>query len=100
VNVVTRNERTDNENDGGGVLTVTVCVGSSCYKRGSGEVVDALRHLIAENGLEGRVELKGSFCMEHCTEGATVKIAERLFVGVFARDVPRLFRDEVLTRLH
>ncbi len=80
-------------------MTVTVCVGSSCFKRGAGDVVDAMKRLIEENGLEDKVELKGSFCMEHCTEGTTLQIADRLFFGVFARDIPKLFRDEVLSRL-
>lgn len=81
------------------MITVKVCVGSSCFKRGAGEVVDAFKRLIEENGLEAEVELRGSFCMEHCTEGTTLEIGDRLFFGVFARDVPRLFRDEVLARL-
>ncbi len=76
-----------------------VCVGSSCFKRGAGEVVDAVRRLIEENGLGDKVELKGSFCMERCTEGTTIEIGGRLFCGVFARDIPKLFREEVLTRI-
>lgn len=81
------------------MVTVTVCVGSSCFKRGAGEVVDALRRLIADNALEGKVEVKGSFCMERCTEGTTLQIGEHLFFGVFARDIPKLFREEVLSLL-
>ncbi len=81
------------------VIKVKVCVGSSCFKRGAGEVIGAFLRLIQENGLEAEVELKGSFCMEHCTEGTTLQIGDRLFFGVFARDVPRLFREEVLARL-
>jgi NADH-quinone oxidoreductase subunit G len=83
----------------GSVITVTVCVGSSCFKRGAGEIVDAFKKLVEENNLEGQVELKGCFCLERCTEGTTVKIEDRLFLGVFAREIPRLFREEVLTRL-
>jgi NADH:ubiquinone oxidoreductase subunit E len=81
------------------LVTVTVCVGSSCFKRGAGEVVGTFRRLIEEGGLGGRVELKGCFCLDQCTEGTTVRIDERLFLGVFARDVPRLFEEEVLAQL-
>ncbi len=81
------------------MVTVTVCVGSSCFKRGAGEVVDAFKRLILDNGLENQVELKGSFCMERCTEGTTLQIGDHLFFGVFARDIPKLFSEEVLSRL-
>jgi NADH:ubiquinone oxidoreductase subunit E len=81
------------------LVTITVCIGSSCFKRGADGVVSELKRLIAENGLENRVVLKGSFCMDRCTEGTTVKVEDTVFVGVVIRDVPRLFRDEVLTRL-
>lgn len=81
------------------MINITVCVGSSCFKRGAGEVVDAFQRLIESNRLEAQVELKGSFCMDRCTEGTTVKIGDRVFCGVFARDIPRLFHSEVLSRL-
>lgn len=81
------------------MVTITVCVGSSCFKRGADEVVDALKRLIEDNKLEAQVELKGSFCMDRCTEGTTVQIGDRVFSGVFARDIPHLFHNEVLTRL-
>jgi len=81
------------------LVTITVCIGSSCFKRGADDVVSEFQRLITENGLENKVVLKGSFCMDRCTEGTTVKVGDTVFVGVVARDVPRLFRDEVLTRL-
>lgn len=72
-------------------------MGSSCFLRGSGEIVDQFRNLIAAHGLEQQVVLKGSFCMERCTNGVTLKIGERVFTQISARDVERIFREEILT---
>lgn len=81
------------------MVTIQVCMGSSCFIRGSSDVVSALKRLIEEHDLLSRVVLKGSFCMEHCTTGVTVKIGDRLFTGVHAQDVPGLFEREVLNKL-
>jgi len=64
--------------------------------RGAGDVVDAFRKAIESHGLEQKVGLKGSFCMERCTLGVTVKIGDRVFTQVHREDVEKLFRDEVL----
>ena len=44
-------------------MKVTVCIGSSCHINGSRQVVEELQHLIADAGLEDKVELGGTFCM-------------------------------------
>ena len=46
-------------------MDLMVCVGSSCHLQNSRDLINRLKELIAENRLEGRVELKGSFCMGH-----------------------------------
>lgn len=81
------------------MLEVKVCVGSSCYKRGAADVVKELRRLLAELGLETQVELRGSFCMERCTEGTTVAVGGKVLAGIVPGDVERLVREEVLPRL-
>ena len=63
-------------------LDVYVCVGSSCHVRGSERVIAHLQALIEEKGLEGRVTLKGSFCLENCSAGVSVKVGEKLVAGV------------------
>ena len=81
-------------------MIVQICVGSSCHLQNSRDLINRLKELIAENRLEGRVELKGSFCMGHCAEkGVCVKFNERIF-GLTVEDVDNFFRDEVLTRIH
>ena len=61
-------------------MDLMVCVGSSCHLQHSRELIDRLKALIAENGLEGKVELKGSFCMGHCAEeGVCVKFDDQVY---------------------
>ena len=57
-------------------MKVTVCIGSSCHIKGSRQVVDRLQNLIAENGLESKVELAGTFCLGKCQQGVCVSVDE------------------------
>jgi len=81
------------------VITIEICMGSSCFLRGSGKIVDRFRDLIAAHGLEQRVVLKGSFCMERCANGVTVKIGERVFTRLTPEDIDRIFGEEILQEL-
>ncbi|HAS78464.1 MAG TPA: hypothetical protein DCS38_01805, partial [Ruminococcus sp.] len=47
-------------------MKVTICIGSSCHLKGSRQVVEKLQALIAENNLDEKVELSGTFCMGKC----------------------------------
>ena len=60
-------------------MKVTVCIGSSCHVKGSRQVVEQLQCLISENGLEGKVELAGTFCLGRCQEGVCVTIDGEFF---------------------
>jgi NADH:ubiquinone oxidoreductase subunit E len=64
------------------MLDVYVCVGSSCHLRGSDRVVACLQALLAAQGLEERVTLNGSFCLDNCSGGVSVKVGEELLGGI------------------
>ena len=51
------------------MVTIEICIGSSCFVKGSNEVVELLKNYIAEHHLEEKVQLKGAFCMGQCTKG-------------------------------
>lgn len=80
------------------MVTITVCVGSSCFLRGAPAVIEGFQKLI-EQEAPGKVELKGSFCIEHCTGGVSVKIGDNIFPAVQVSDVERMFREQVLPAL-
>jgi NADH-quinone oxidoreductase subunit G len=80
-------------------LTVTVCVGSSCHVKGSRRVINGFCALLKEHGLEERVELKGSFCMERCGKGVNWKIGDTPITSATTDEAVAAFRDRVVGRL-
>lgn len=78
------------------MLTVVVCVGSSCYVRGSEDLAAAFDRLIQERDLAARVELTGAFCMDQCSLGVSVRVGDRVYRGVAATDPAGFFDREVM----
>ncbi|MGE5580128.1 MAG: NAD(P)H-dependent oxidoreductase subunit E [Bacillota bacterium] len=76
------------------MITITVCVGSSCFVRGAPRIVEEFQNLIATLP-PGSADLRGTFCMEKCTDGVTVKIGDKVFTAVTLDTVQRLFDDYV-----
>ena len=75
---------------------IVVCVGSSCYVRGSERLAETFERLIKENRLEAQVELTGAFCMEHCSMGVSVRLGDRVYRCVDADEAEAFFAREVL----
>ena len=80
-------------------MVIEVCVGSSCYLRGAPAVIRILESLITKYGLEEKVVLKGSFCMQQCTQGVTIRIDGTIHSGLSKEDAYRLFHHIVLPSL-
>lgn len=79
-------------------MDLMVCVGSSCHLQNSRDLISRLKALIKEHGLDGKLELKGSFCMGHCAdEGVCVKFDDRIF-SLTVENVDEFFEKEVLPR--
>jgi NADH:ubiquinone oxidoreductase subunit E len=77
-------------------LRVTICVGSSCYVRGSDQLAAALVSLLGEHGLEDRIEITGAFCMDACTMGVSVKVGDGPCRTVTPENAAALFHNEIL----
>ncbi|MBR4278657.1 MAG: NAD(P)H-dependent oxidoreductase subunit E [Clostridia bacterium] len=82
-----------------GVFTVkvTICIGSSCHLKGSRQVVESLQKLVAENKLEDKVELSGTFCIGKCQQGVCVNVDEEFF-SVSPETVNEFFNKEILAK--
>ena len=78
------------------MVTVTVCVGSSCHIKGARALITQFNALLKEHNLQDRVELKGSFCMERCGEGVNWQIDEEAFSSSNVEDAIRIFQERVL----
>lgn len=79
-------------------MIITICIGSSCHLKGSREIVQILKRLVALHKLENQVELNGSFCMGHCMEGVCVRIGEERF-SLLPTTTEPFFQEQVLGRL-
>ena len=75
-------------------MKVTVCIGSSCHVKGSRLVVEQLQQLIAENNLDDKVELGGTFCMGNCQKGVCVSVDDAFF-SVTPETVEAFFQTNV-----
>ena len=78
------------------MITITVCVGSSCHLKGARQVIECFNELLTRHGLQDRVALKGSFCMERCGEGINWQIDEEAVSSTTAEEAVATFRQRVL----
>ncbi len=60
-------------------LEVDVCLGTSCFLKGSQDLLQALAKYINTNELGEHVEVKASFCHQKCGRGPVVKIGDKTF---------------------
>jgi NADH-quinone oxidoreductase subunit G len=59
-------------------LLVSVCVGTSCFVRGSQALLRSLVEYIEGQGLEDLVEVQATFCFERCDRGPTVHVGQEI----------------------
>ena len=80
------------------MLIVQVCVGSSCYLKGSQAIIDLFESAIAEHRIEDEVVLTGSFCIGKCNRvGVTVQVNDDVHVGITTENFRDFFKDNILS---
>lgn len=82
------------------VIRITICVGSSCSVRGSDELAAALEQLISRENLSAEIELVGSFCMNDCSNGVSVKVMDHQYHEVLPKNAEAFFYQEVMPLIH
>lgn len=73
-----------------------LCMGSACHQLGVYEVLPKLQTLIRENQLEDHLILKGSFCLETCSDGITMKFRDQRFSKISPQNIEEKFIQEIL----
>lgn len=81
------------------MITVTVCVGSSCHIKGAREMISRFSEFLTREGLQDKVELKGSFCMERCGEGINWEINGEIESSPSVDDGVKMFRKRIFEAL-
>jgi len=78
------------------MVTVTVCVGSSCHIKGARELIACFNDFLVSEGLEDKVELKGTFCMEHCGEGINWRLNDEIISSSSVEEGAEIFRKRIM----
>lgn len=79
--------------------TIEICVGSSCFVKGSNQLVEMLKKYLEEKNLEDQVQLKGAFCMGQCAKGLGVRVDGKLLEGVTLANAISLIEIELNANL-
>lgn len=74
-------------------ITISICMGSSCYPRGNGATLQKVKEFIAENHLENKIDLRGNLCNGHCNKGPNVTINGKLLNKVTEVSVIEILKN-------
>ena len=79
------------------MLFVQICVGSSCYLKGSQDIIELFESALKEHDIEDDVMLSGSFCIGKCNRvGVTVQVNDDIHVGVTRENFREFFNKNIL----
>jgi NADH:ubiquinone oxidoreductase subunit E len=81
------------------MLTIEVCIGSSCYVKGSNQVVQLLKDMISDHQWEEQVILKGAFCMGMCSQGLGIRVNGRPLYGISLHNAKQELTKYITTQL-
>ena len=82
------------------MVCVEVCVGSSCFLKGSEEIIERMQKRIADHKLDGEVILMGSFCTGACNRvGVTIKVDDEVFPGITPETFDTFFQEKIVKKI-
>jgi len=82
------------------MVSIAICVGSSCHLKGSYDVIEGLRKEVKERNLQDNVELKAAFCLGKCgLAGVSIQVNDKIITGVSTENLKAVFEKEVLPLL-
>ncbi len=80
-------------------MNISVCIGSSCHLKGSYDIINVFKRMIAQNQLAEKVNLSASFCLGKCQQGVAVRIDDEIVTGVNPENAEEIFREKVMKEL-
>lgn len=75
---------------------IVLCLGSSCFARGSQEIVTLIKKYIDKKNIGDRVEFKGDHCSDHCSDGPNLTVGEKLYQKISEKNITGIL-DEALS---
>ena len=72
-------------------------MGSSCFLKGSQDIIEMLQAAIEEHKIEDEVVLNGSFCIGQCNRvGVTIQVNDDVHVGITRENFKEFFKTHIL----
>lgn len=72
---------------------ITICLGSSCYRRGNQTILEVIKNYLSENDLSKQVEFKGQLCTDKCTEGPNLSIDDIKYSGLDIHSIVKILNN-------
>lgn len=83
------------------MIIIQVCMGTACYLKGANNIIKHLQKLISQYKLEDSIELKGSFCLRHCSDGVSVRIiGEEKIYSIKDKNINQFFKNKIISKMH
>ena len=76
-------------------VTVKVCLGTSCYSKGSYEILSDLIKLVDIEEWAKNVEIKGTFCVENCGKSPNVVVCDKIVSEATTEKVKEVLKKYV-----
>lgn len=81
-------------------MIIQACVGSSCYLKGSQEIVEMLQDAMTEHKIENEITLIGALCIGKCNRvGVTVQVDDDIHTGITKENFKEFFTEHILNRI-
>ena len=80
-------------------MIIQACVGSSCYLKGSQEIVEMLQDAMTEHQIENEITLIGALCIGKCNRvGVSIKVNEEIHFGITKDNYQEFFNQNILSQ--
>jgi NADH:ubiquinone oxidoreductase subunit E len=80
-----------------GKHTLTVCLGTACYVRGSGRILERLEERLGvkpgQTTADGQFSLEAARCLGACALAPVVVVNERVYAGVTVAQIDKILTD-------
>ena len=81
-------------------MIIQACVGSSCYLKGSQEIVEMLQDAMTEHQIENEITLIGALCIGKCNRvGVTEQVDDDIHTGITKENFKEFFTEHILNRI-
>lgn len=74
---------------------ITICMGSSCYSRGNGRNIEAIREFLVRKGIDAEVELVGHLCRDDCRNGPNIEVNGKMYQHVDAGAIVSIIKERL-----